>query len=288
MPAPTTTRVASPAVSTGGEWGRRRLLAILATAFLVAVSLIGGLVYAVVIAVGGVGQPAATAGGEVVTGIDDYTTVDQSARGDRFRDEVAAAPMLTVPDDAMSPGDPAAATREGRAGIEIPTGESVGPAQILTGFPHTPAGALAQLAQIDTAVLQAMSLPVGREVYEAWALPGGVGADDWWITQSVQAFLTATSMGEVLDPRAYVEVEPAGGLVKGTDGPDWLVGCVLYKVTASYRQEAQVAFAHCERLAWVGDRWMIAPGPPPAPAPATWPGTARADQAGWRGWLTTH
>lgn len=284
MPAPTS-HSAAPAVSTEGEWGRRRLLAILATAFLVAASLIGGLVYAVFIAVGGVGHPAATAGGEVVTGIDDYTTVDQQAQGDMYRDEVAAAPMLTVPDDAMFPGDPAAATREG---IEIPTGESVGPAQILTGFPHTPAGALAQLAQIDTAVLQAMSLPVAREVYEAWALPGGVGAKGWWITQSVQAFLTATSMGEVLDPRAYVEVEPAAGLVKGTDGPDWLVGCVLHKVTASYRQEAQVAFAHCERLAWVGDRWLIAPGPPPAPAPATWPGTAPADQAGWRPWLTTH
>ena len=46
-----------------------------------------------------------------------------------------------------------------------------------TGFPRTPAGALAQLAQIDTAVVQAMSLPVAREVYQAWALPGGVGAE---------------------------------------------------------------------------------------------------------------
>ena len=284
MPAPTTTRAPASTASAGEGWGRRRLLAILATALAVAACLVSGLVYAVVLAVTGVDRPAASDDLDVVTGIDD-TALDQSAEGEAHRDEIAAAPMLTVPADAMFPGETTATAREG---IEIPTGTEIGPAQILTGFPHTPAGALAQLAQIDIAVLQAMSLPVAREVYEAWALPGGIGAEGWWITQSVQAFLTSTSMGEVLDPAAYVEVEPAAGLVKGTDGPDWLVGCVLYKVTASYRQEAQVAFGHCERLTWAGGRWMIAPGPPPAPAPSTWPGIALADEAGWRPWLTAH
>jgi hypothetical protein len=261
-------------------------MAILATAVVAATALVGGLVYAVVLAVAGIDRPA-TDRGVVATGIDDDTAIDQPVRGEVHQDEVAAAPMLTVPDDAMFPGDPTTATRDGRDGIEIPTGTNLGPAQILAGFLHTAAGALAQLAQIDTAVLQAMSLQVAHEVYQAWALPGGVGAEDWWITQSVHAFLTSTSMGEVLDPAAYVEVEPAAGLIKGTDGPDWLVGCVLLKVTASYRQEAQVAFGHCERLAWTGERWMIAPGTPPAPAPSTWPGTAWADQAGWRPWVTT-
>ncbi|NHA01215.1 hypothetical protein G5V59_18825 [Nocardioides sp. W3-2-3] len=74
--------------------------------------------------------------------------------------------------------------------------------------------------------------------------------------------------------------------MKGTDGPDWTTVCVLMKVTASYKQEAQIAFAHCERMQWVGGRWMVAPGAPPAPAPATWPGTQLAHEAGWRTWST--
>ena len=270
----------------GGAWGRRRLLTILAAAVIVAACLFAGLVYAVFIAVGGAGTQA-TPGEDAATGIDEHTAVsDEAAQGEVHRDRVAAAPMLTVPDDAMFPA--AVDTGPDPAGIDIPSGRAVGPAQILAGFPHTPPGALGQLAQIDLAVLQAMSLPVAREVYGAWAMPGGIGVEDWWITQSVQTFLTSTSMGEVLDPGAYVEVEPAAALVKGTDGPDWLVGCVLLKVTASYRHVGQVAFAHCERMQWNGDRWMIAPGPPPAPAPSTWPGTAWANQAGWRPWLTTH
>ena len=156
----------------------------------------------------------------------------------------------------------------------------------MTGFPHTPEGAIGQLAQIDTAVLQSMSLQTAHEVYNTWALPGGVSAEDWWITASVRAFLTSTDMGEVKDPSASVTLEPAAALVKGTDGPDWAVVCVLMKVTATYKQEAEIAFAHCERMQWVGGRWMVAPGAPPAPAPATWPGTALALEAGWRTWST--
>ena len=33
---------------------------------------------------------------------------------------------------------------------------------------------------------------------------------------------------------------------------------------------------------------MVAPGTPPAPAPATWPGTQLAHEAGWRTWSTDH
>src|SRR3546814_19754081 len=88
----------------------------------------------------------------------------------------------------------------------------------MTGFPHTPEGAIGQLAQIDLAVLQSMSLTTATEVYNAWALPGGVRAEEWWITASVQAFLTSTGMGAVTDPRSSVSLEPAAAPVKGTDG----------------------------------------------------------------------
>ncbi len=39
-------------------------------------------------------------------------------------------------------------------------------------------------------------------------------------------------------------------------------------------------------MQWVGGCWMVAPGAPPAPAPATWPGTQLAHEAGWRTWST--
>jgi len=262
------------------EWGRRRLLGILVAAVAVAALLLGGLGYAVYLAVAGIGEEA-SANTDVATGETDRSTV---AQGAVYRDQVAAEPMLAVPENAAFPAE----TTSAKAPlIKIPAGTSVsGPAFVMTGFPHTPEGAIGQLAQIDLAVLQSMSLTTAAEVYNAWALPGGVRAEEWWINASVQAFLTSTGMGEVKDPSSSVSLEPAAALVKGTDGPDWTTVCVLMKVTASYKQEGQIAFAHCERMQWVGGRWMVAPGAPPAPAPATWPGTQLAHEAGWRTWST--
>lgn len=262
------------------EWGRRRLLGILVAAVVVAALLLGGLAYAVYLAVAGIGEEA-SANADVATGETDRSTV---AQGAAHRDEIADEPMLSVPESAAFPAE---TTSTAAPDIKIPTGTGVnGPAFVTTGFPHTPEGAIGQLAQIDLAVLQSMSLTTAAEVYNAWALPGGVRAEEWWITASVRAFLSSTGMGEVKDPSSSVSLEPAAALVKGTDGPDWTTVCVLMKVTASYKQEGQIAFAHCERMQWVGGRWMVAPGAPPAPAPATWPGTQLAHEAGWRTWST--
>jgi hypothetical protein len=262
------------------EWSRSRLLGILAAAVVVAALLLSGLGYALYLALTGIGDDA-NASPQVATGETDRSTV---AQGASHRDEIAAEPMLTVPESAAFPAEE---TRQEAPALNIPAGtRATGPGFVMTGFHHTPEGAIGQLAQIDTAVLQSMSLQTAHEVYNTWALPGGVSADEWWITASVRAFLSSTDMGEVKDPSASVTLEPAAALVKGTDGPDWAVVCVLMKVTATYKQEAEIAFAHCERMQWVGGRWMVAPGAPPAPAPATWPGTALALEAGWRTWST--
>jgi osmotically-inducible protein OsmY len=275
-------RAATKKAEGTSEWSRRRLLGILAVAVAVAVLLIGGLAYAVYLAVAGIGDEASANTG-VATGETERSTV---ARGAAHRDEIAAEPMLTVPESAAFPAETTSAKAPE---IKIPTGTGVnGPAFVMTGFPQTPEGAIGQLAQIDLAVLQSMSLSTAEEVYNAWALPGGVRAEDWWITASVRAFLSSTGMGEVKDPSASVTLEPAAALVKGTDGPDWATVCVLMKVSATYKSEGQIAFAHCERMQWVGGRWMVAPGTPPAPAPATWPGTQLAHEAGWRTWSTDH
>ena len=273
-------RAATKKAEGATEWGRRRLLGILVAAVVVAALLLGGLGYAVYLAVAGIGEEA-SANTDVATGETDRSTV---AQGAVYRDEIAAEPMLSVPESAAFPAE--TISTEAPA-IKIPAGTGVnGPAFVMTGFPHTPEGAIGQLAQIDLAVLQSMSLSTAAEVHNSWALPGGVRAEEWWITASVRAFLTSTGMGEVKDPGSSVSLEPAAALVKGTDGPDWTTVCVLMKVTASYKQEGQIAFAHCERMQWVGGRWMVAPGAPPAPAPATWPGTQLAHEAGWRTWST--
>jgi hypothetical protein len=280
-PATWTRQGESPSTTGIHEWGRSRLLGILATALVAAVVLMLGLVYAIYLAVTGLtGSDAADAG--MAAG---ETSTPGRVQGQAHRDDLAAAPMLEVPEDAMLPADPA---QESAPSIEIPAGSTTGPGLVMTGFPHTPEGAIGQLAQIDGAALQAMSLRTAQEIYLTWALPGGVGPQRWWITASVQSFLTASDMGETKDPGSHVTVEPAAALVKGTDGPDWVTTCVLFKVTASYRRDGQVAFGHCERMQWVGGRWMIAPGQPPAPAPSTWPGTELANEAGWRTWVTPH
>jgi len=269
------------------EWGRGRLIGILATAVIVAVVLLVGLAYAAYLAVASVGDDAAdnaVTEPSLATGETSHSTV---ALGRGHRDEIAAAPMLEVPEDAMLPVElPADPATETSPSIEIPAGAVPGPGLVMTGFPATPEGAIGQLAQIDVAVLQAMSLRTAQEVYLTWALPGGVGPQRWLITASVGSFLSSTGMGETKDPGSQVTIEPAAALVKGTDGPDWVTACVLLKVTASYRRDGQVAFGHCERMQWVGGRWMIAPGQPPAPAASIWPGTELANAAGWRTWVT--
>jgi len=266
-------------------WGRRRLLGILAVVVVVAVSLVAGLGYWAyqVISSTTDGDRAAvdaSAGrGESQPSI----TVSGAGR----RDAIAAAPMLTVPTEAMNPAPPAAgAAAQTAPRIRVPAWTVLGPASVLTGFPQTPTGAVGQLAQIEATVLQSMSLRTTDQVYQAWALPGGVGSSSWALAASVQAFLDRTEMGETLEPAATVTVEPAGALVKGTDGPTWVTACVLMRVTAVFRSQGQVAFGHCERMQWVGGRWMIAPGRPPAPAPSTWPRTAVSNEAGWRTWVT--
>jgi len=278
-PAFWTSRSESSSTTEIGEWGRGRLLAILTIAAGVVVMLLVGLVYAVYLAVSGLTGSEESAA-VVATGV---THGPGEIQGQAHRDEIAAAPMLEVGEDAMFPADPA---EEAAPSIDIPAGTMPGPGLVMTGFPHTLEGAIGQLAQIDVAALQAMSLRTAQEIYLNWALPGGVGPQRWWITASVQSFLSASDMGDEKDPASQVIVEPVAALVKGTDGPDWVTACVLLKVTASYRQDGEVAFGHCERMQWVGGRWVLAPGDPPAPAPSTWPGTELANAAGWRTWST--
>jgi hypothetical protein len=169
--------------------------------------------------------------------------------------------------------------------MRIPSSTGVGRAGIAAGFPRTPEGAVGQLAAIGTAVLQGMSIPYTNDVYHHWATPGGVGVAEWTMTRNVQAFLDAARMGQETDRAVSVVAIPAAGQVKGVDGPDWAVVCVLFEVRATITVEARIGYGYCERMQWQNRRWMIAPGVPPAQAPSTWPGSDLSIRAGWRSWV---
>lgn len=252
-------------------WSRQRLATVLGIGVVVALTLVSGLgltLYQLVATPKG--EADAVAGGVATA------TVDR-------RDEIAAEPMAEVsqdagftPDPALSPAPP----------IFVPIATNGrGPAGVATGFPHNPEGAVAQLAAIEQTVLDAMSLPVTEEVHAAWALPGAPTFEDWEMTDNVRAFLRSGQQGgQEKDLTTVVTATPAMALVKGTDGPDWVVACVLLDIQVSIRTDARMGYGHCSRMQWTDGRWQIAPGAAPAKAPSAWPGSVAAVGAGWRTW----
>ena len=248
---------------------RAQLLGVLAGLLLVGGVLLYGLGYTLV---------SSFSAGIAPDGVlnDAHQDADPSQR----RDLIAAAPMAPVAEDAgITPGVAISMP----PAIRLPDTTTVGASGVSSGFPRTPEGAVAQLAAIEVRVLSAMSLPLATEVYRDWALPGGVGATDWSQTRNVQSFLThARQSSNVLDPGTLVSVTPSAIQIKGVDGPEWVVACVLLDVRAALKAEARMGYGTCERMQWTGDRWLIGPGAPPAPAPSTWPSSDASVEAGWQ------
>jgi hypothetical protein len=136
-----------------------------------------------------------------------------------------------------------------------------------------------------------MSMQLVTGIYRDWAMPGGVGAVAWPLTDDVQQFLSGAQATSSMPSGVTITATPAGALVKGIDGPDWVLACVLWQISETGGQPVEIGYGYCERMQWItspgeaaGGRWEIAPGKPAAPAPNTWPGTAVAAQAGWKTW----
>ncbi len=256
-------------------WGRGRLLGALIVVGLVGVGLIVGFVLAVHSVM--VGPRDGSGAASSVSGLPD----DEAQR----RDLLAAEPMLHVSGTDSTQGVPAATPGPV---LDVPDSTLIGAGKVASGFPHTPQGAVGQLAAIEVAVLTEMSIPRTNEIYEAWTAPGAAPVDQWRLTWHVQAFLAGANMGQTLERGAQVTVTPVAGQVKASDGPDWMIACVLVDVRAVITTQARMAYGYCERMQWDTDRWLIAPGTAPAEAPSTWPGTELAFQAGWRTWPTSH
>ncbi|MCB2176452.1 MAG: hypothetical protein KQH57_11635 [Actinomycetales bacterium] len=261
-----------PAAEQDGPWSRRRLLAVAATIVATALVALGGLVIAVV--------EAATSSG--TSNLEANSAgVEDTASGPDRRDAIAAAGMLQVSAQDARSGTPSL-TSAGT--IAVPIATTLGAAEVPTGFPRTPEGAVGQLAAIATTVLDAMSIEETTAVYAAWSADGAPPVDTWELARAVQGFL-GSAAGQYTDrTTTQVHATPVAGQIKGTDGPDWVVACVLLDVRATVVTEARTAWGHCARMQWQTGRWVIGAGAAPAEAPSTWPGTDLAAKAGWLDW----
>lgn len=211
---------------------------------------------------------------------DDEPTPELAVSGSA-RDAIAGAPMLeTTVADATS-GTPALTPSPS---MVMPSLTSIGALGVASGFERTPEGAAAQLGEILAATLQPMDLAWAHEVQQEWF--HNPDEDQVWpVSLLIQGFLEQAGMPTGLESDALITVNPVAAQIKGTDGPDWVVACVLLDITYTRTATARLAYGHCERMAWVGGRWLIADGVHPPPAPSTWPGTNLAAKAGWHTWV---
>ena len=215
------------------------------------------------------------------------TPREQSTAGQRVADDPNLARRDDLAARPMRPGSPADAqpavlsTRD-PGSIVLPPSTTTGPVGVRSGFEHTPAGALAQLAALDKAALDSASLGGARAVIDDWAAPGGPTAATWSGVKTMADFLSASGLSAGKAPNLALTATPIMGLVKAADGPDWVVACVDFEVDATLARTARVALADCQRMLWQGKRWVIGPGPEPAPPPSIWPGTDAGIDAGYK------
>jgi hypothetical protein len=270
-------------------WGRGKLVALLSGAVTVVVLIALGLVLALYYTLhpardaaarqqgssmaGGPTNPAGTP----ASGIRDTTAAAGSAQA--REDALAAKPMPTVDLDASRPGTVSA---RDPGDIVTPTATMTGPAGVPTGFPHTPQGALAQLAAIDQTAMQTASLDGVRAVITSWAAPGGPTPSSWSAVQAIAEFLDSAGLSGGGSQQMSLVVTPLMGLIKGTVGPDFVVPCVDFEFDATITVTQRVADADCQRMLWQNTRWVIGPGPEPANPPSVWPDTDTAISVGYQ------
>jgi len=249
------------------EWSRLKLQILLGAAAVVVFAMVAGGVWSVVSMLTG------TSSGDA-TGSDSA----QSAQ-----DQLADKQLPDAPLEAAQPGS----LSSGETGtLEIPAPMEVGEVGVATGFPHTPEGALAQLAAIDTAALTSASVRVAQDVIAKWAAPGGPTTESWSGVQAVAALLESAGMSSDAQNTITIGAEPKMGFIKGTVGDHFVIPCIDFIITATTAagQPQQVAVADCQRMVWQEGRWVIGPGEEPAPAPSLWPGSQASFDAGYQ-WL---
>lgn len=270
-------------------WSRPRLLALLAATTAVVMLFLTGLVLVVIDAVdtSTVSTPASGSSTRGAPQQDGGDLVGHAIVGDgtgagevAARDQLAAHRMPAVPESASHPA-PVSLTDPGSP-IVLPPSTLTGPAGVSGGFPHTPKGALAQLAAIDQTALSSGSLVGVRAVIADWGLPGGPTTSSWSGVQAMARLLTAAGLSGGGSPQLAVIATPLMGLIKGTVGTDFVVPCIDLELDITLTSTARGAVGDCQRMLWRAGRWWIGPGPEPAVAPSVWPDSELAMKVGYR------
>ncbi|MEP9385537.1 hypothetical protein [Nocardioides sp. KR10-350] len=257
------------------EWTRLRLQMLLGGAVVVVLGLLFGAGWSVVSML--TGSP----GGDSSAG-------SGSGSGLSAEDRLADKALPTAPVEAAQPGGDLSTGKTST--LQIPPPMQVGDVGVATGYPHTPQGALAQMAAIDSTALSSASVQVAQDVISKWAAPGGPTAETWSVVQGVADLLGSAGLSADARNGITIGVEPKMGFIKGTVGSDFVVPCVDFIITATLPggQSQQVAAADCQRMVWqddpAGGRWVIGPGEEPSPAPSLWPGSQASVDAGYQ-WL---
>ena len=277
-------------------WSRQRMLLLLVAAVVAVLVLLSGLVVAVVDVIRPPQHRDAARHPSSAIARSGAVASDASKTVTDPRDALAARPMPSVPDDAAHPGPVSTAT-PGPA-IALPPPTRTGPAGVATGFPHTPAGALAQLAAIDQSALQSGSLADARAVITGWAQPGGPTATSWSLIAGLVTLFDETGLSGGGSPQLAIVLTPVMGLIKGAVGTDYVVACVDFELDITLTQTARGAVADCQRMVWTptptptptatttttvpgAARWMIGPGAEPTTPPSVWPDTDTAIAVGY-------
>jgi len=255
------------------EWTRLRLQILLGAVVVVVLAMVAGGVWSVLSMLTGSSAGAETDAGSVS---------EQSAQ-----DQLANKRLPDAPLEAAQPGNLSSGTT---GTLQIPVPMDVGEVGVATGFPQTAAGALAQLAAIDSTALTSASVRVAQDVIARWAAPGGPTPQNWSGVEGVAALLESAGLSSDAQNSITIGAEPKMGFIKGTVGDDFVVPCVDFIITATMAsgQPQQVAASDCQRMVWKengnGGRWVIGPGNEPAEAPSLWPGSQASFDAGYE-WL---
>jgi hypothetical protein len=266
-------------------WSRQKMLALLAGAVLTTLVLMTGLVLAVVYALhptphaSADSRSAATATTQRGSNATSETADVPANDGDP-RDELAAASMPTVDEQASHPAP--VSEKDPGTPILLPAATAIGPADVPTGFAHTPQGAMAQLAAIDQTALQSGTMLGARAVITAWAVPGGPTTTNWSGVTAMRTLLDAAGLSGGGSPELALVLTPLMGQIKGSVGPDFVIPCIDFELDLTLSQTSRGAIADCQRMTWTGDRWMIGAGTEPATAPSVWPDTDTAIRVGYR------
>ena len=266
------------------QWTREKMLALLVAAGVLGLVLILGVGLCVFYALQPAHHTAADGGTRSTTSGSTGTGTGGGSQGSRqdARDDLAAKPMPQVDDSASHPS--AVSTANPGAPILLPAATRNGPVGVPTGYPHTPEGAMAQLAAIDQVALQSDSLGTARDVITQWALPGGPTAQSWSGVQALTSLMTDTETAGTA--QLAIVLTPLMGLVKGSVGPNFVIPCIDFELDVTLAQTARGAVADCQRMVWQpdahGGRWMVGQGDEPATPPSVWPDTDLAISVGYR------